>query len=348
MPTVNRQIHLVSRPAGEPTLENFRLVEAPLPELGVQQVLVRNHYLSLDPYMRGRMDDRKSYAAPQPLNTVMIGATVGEVVASTTDPFRAGDKVAAMGGWQEYVRVDASHLKHASPAAGVPLRKIDVTTQIPLSAYLGALGMPGVTAWMGVTQICAPRQDETLVVSSAAGAVGGAVGQLARQRGCRVVGIAGGPEKCRYVTQELGFDECIDYKRHKDLRALVGALTKAAPAGFDCCFENVGGMIFDAALSAMNEFGRIALCGLIAGYNGEPNPLSHPGLILGKRLRMQGFIVSDRLDQWPAALEELRALLLAGKLRYRETVTEGLERAPQAFLDLLKGRSIGKAVVKLI
>ncbi len=347
MPTVNRQIHLVSRPTGEPTLQSFKLVETPLPELGAHQVLVRNHYLSLDPYMRGRMDDRKSYAAPQPLDTVMIGATVGEVVASTSEPFRSGDKVAAMGGWQEYVLVDASHLKHTTPTGGVSLRKVDAT-QIPLSAHLGALGIPGITAWMGVTQICMPRQDETLVVSSAAGAVGGAVGQLARQRGCRVLGIAGGPEKCRYVKEELGFDECIDYKRHKELRSLAGALAKAAPAGIDCCFENVGSMIFDAALSAMNDFGRVALCGLIAGYNGEPNPITYPALILGKRLRMQGFIVSDRLDQWPAALEELRTLLLAGKLRYRETVTAGLERAPQAFLDLLKGRSIGKALVKLV
>jgi NADPH-dependent curcumin reductase CurA len=347
MPTVNRQIHLVSRPAGACTLQHFKLVETPLPELGPHQVLVRNHYLSLDPYMRGRMDDRKSYAAPQPLNTVMIGATVGEVVASTIDPFSPGDKVATMGGWQEYLLVDASQLKRANAAGGVSLRKVDAT-QIPLSAYLGALGMPGVTAWMGLTQICVPLQGETLVVSSAAGAVGGAVGQLAKERGCRAVGIAGGPEKCRYVKEELGFDECIDYKRHADLRALVSALAKAAPAGIDCCFENVGGVVFDAALSAMNDFGRVALCGLIAGYNGEPNPITYPSLILGKRLKMQGFIVSDRLDLWPAALEELRTLMLAGKLRYRETVTQGLEHAPQAFLDLLKGRSIGKAVVKLI
>lgn len=345
MTLMNRQIHLVSRPSGEPTLKNFKLVETPLPELGAHQVLVRNHYLSLDPYMRGRMEDRKSYAAPQPLNAVMVGGTVGEVVASTSDEFRPGDKVMAMGGWQEYLLVDAP--EPGTSARTTALTKIDVR-QTPLSAYLGVLGMPGVTAWVGLTQICTPRPGETLVVSSAAGTVGAAVGQLAKARGCRVVGIAGGPEKCRYVKEELGFDASVDYKQYSAFSALAAALAEAAPKGIDCCFENVGGVGFDAALSTMNDFGRVALCGLIAGYNGAPNPIANPSLILAKRLKMQGFIVSDRLDLWPPALEELRTLLVAGKLQSRETVTQGLAGAPRAFLDLLTGKSLGKQVVKLI
>jgi NADPH-dependent curcumin reductase CurA len=221
--------------------------------------------------MRGRMNESKSYAQPQPLDAVMIGGTAGEVVASLNPHFAVGDTVVGMGGWQEYAVVDAGQ-------RGV-LQKVD-TTHIPLSAYLGAVGMPGVTAWMGLTQIIEPKAGETVVVSAASGAVGGALGQLARQRGCRAVGIAGGPDKCRYVVDELGFDACIDYKQHADLKSLTRALKDACPDGIDGHFENVGGMILDAVMLRTNAFARIAVCGMIAGYDGAPLPMANPALIL--------------------------------------------------------------------
>ncbi|MEN9418738.1 MAG: hypothetical protein RI988_2358 [Pseudomonadota bacterium] len=337
--TLNHQILLASRPAGEPTSDNFRLVQAELPPLPDGHVLVRHHYLSLDPYMRGRMNEGKSYAQPQPLGAVMIGGTVGEVLESRHPGFAVGDDVVGMGGWQTHAVVDASQ-------PGL-LRKVD-TTHIPLSAYLGAVGMPGVTAWMGLTQIIEPRAGETVVVSAASGAVGGAVGQLAKARGCRVVGIAGGPDKCDYTVRELGFDACIDYKTHRDLKALLGALKEACPQGIDGYFENVGGVILDAVMLRMNAFGRIAFCGMIAGYNGEPIPMANPSLILVSRLKLQGFIVSERMELWPAALKELGTMVATGRLKYRETVAEGLASAPEAFLGLLKGRNFGKQLVKLV
>jgi hypothetical protein len=336
---INRQWLLASRPTGEPTAANFRLVETPVPDLKEGQVLVRHHYLSLDPYMRGRMNESKSYAQPQPLDAVMIGGTVGEVAASKNPHFAVGDKVVGMGGWQEYAVVDASQ-------RGV-LQKVD-TTHIALSAYLGAMGMPGVTAWMGLTQIIEPKAGETVVVSAASGAVGGAVGQLARQRGCRAVGLAGGPDKCRYVTEELGFDACIDYKQHPDLKSLSIALKQACPSGIDGHFENVGGMILDAVMLRTNAFARIAVCGMIAGYNGAPLPMANPALILVNRMKIQGFIVSERMELWPQALKELGTLVATGKLKYRETVAEGINSAPEAFIGLLKGRNFGKQLVKLI
>lgn len=335
---LNHQIHLVSRPSGEPGADNFRLVEVQTPALAEGQVLVRHSFLSLDPYMRGRMNDSKSYAEPQPLNAVMIGGTVGVVAESRHERFKVGDSVVGMGGWQEYSVVDAGQ-----PGA---LRKVD-TTHIPLSAYLGAVGMPGVTAWYGLTQIIEPKAGETVVVSAASGAVGGAVGQLAKQRGARAVGIAGGTEKCRYVTEELGFDACIDYKQHPDLKSLGAALKAACPDGIDGHFENVGGMILNAVMHRSNAFARVALCGMIAGYNGEPIPLNAPQLMLTNRMKVQGFIVSEHMEHWPAALTELGGLVATGKLKYRETVAEGLASAPEAFLGLLKGRNFGKQLVRL-
>jgi NADPH-dependent curcumin reductase CurA len=336
--TMNQQILLASRPAGEPTVDNFRLVEVPLPALAEGQVLVRHHYLSLDPYMRGRMNEGRGYAAPQPLDAVMIGGTVGEVVESRHAGFAAGDKVVGMGGWQQYSVVDA----------GQPglLRKVD-TTHVPLSAYLGVVGMPGVTAWYGLTQIIDPKVGETVVVDAASGAVGGVVGQLAKARGCRVVGIAGGPDKCRHVVEDLGFDACIDHRAHGDLKSMLRALKEAAPAGIDGHFENVGGHILDAVMLRMNAFGRIAFCGMIAGYNGEPIPMANPSLILVSRLKLQGFIVSEHMNLWPAALKELGGMVAGGRLKYRETVAQGLASAPEAFLGLLKGRNFGKQLVKL-
>jgi NADPH-dependent curcumin reductase len=339
MTTLNRQILLVSRPHGEPSAENFKLVETPVAPLADGQVLVRHHFLSLDPYMRGRMNDAKSYAAPQPLDEVMIGGTVGEVVESRNAHFKAGDKVVGMGGWQEYAVVGADQRG--------ALQKVD-TTHVPLSAYLGAVGMPGVTGWYGLVKIIAPKAGETVVVSSAAGAVGGVVGQLAKARGCRVVGIAGGPDKCRSVVEELGFDECIDYRKCPDLKSMSGALKAACPDGIDGYFENVGGMLLDAVMLRANAFARIAMCGMIAGYNGEPIPMTLPQLILTNRMRIEGFIVSEHMEVWPEALKELGTLVATGKLKYRESIAQGIANAPEAFFGLLKGKNQGKQLVKLV
>jgi len=336
---MNKQILLASRPEGEATASNFKLVESPVPELQPGQVLVRHHFLSLDPYMRGRMNDSKSYAQPQPLNEVMIGGTVGEVVASRHEGFQPGDKVVGMGGWQQYSVVNA-----AQPGS---LRKVD-TAHIPLAAYLGAVGMPGVTAWYGLVKLIAPKEGETVVVSAASGAVGSAVGQLAKARGARAVGIAGGADKCAYVTDELGFDACIDYKQHKDLKSLSAALKQACPDGIDGHFENVGGMILDAVMLNANAFSRVAMCGMISGYNGEPIPMAAPQLILTNRMKIEGFIVSEHMEVWPQALKELGTLVATGKLKYRESVANGIESAPEAFLGLLKGRNFGKQLVKLM
>ncbi|MBA2675984.1 NADP-dependent oxidoreductase [Ramlibacter sp.] len=335
----NKQIVLDNRPQGEATASNFKLVEADTPPLNDGQVLVRHHYLSLDPYMRGRMNDARSYAAPQALGEPMIGGTVGEVVESRHPRFAAGDKVVGMGGWQEYSVADAEQ-------PGM-LRKVD-TTHVPLSHYLGAVGMPGVTAWYGLVKIIAPQAGQTVVVSAASGAVGSALGALAKARGCRAVGIAGGPDKCRYVTDELGFDACVDYKEHKDAGSLSKALKQACPQGVDGYFENVGGMVMDAVLLRANAFARVALCGMIAGYDGQPIPLSYPQLILTNRLRIEGFIVSEHMEVWPEALRELGTLVGSGKLRPRESMADGLAAAPEAFLGMLKGRNFGKQLVKLV
>ena len=313
MPT-NAQILLDSRPSAAATLSNFKLVTQETPALQDGQVLVRHHFLSLDPYMRGRMNDAKSYTAPQAL---------GEV----------------MGGWQTYSVVNAATLG--------ALRKVD-TTHVPLSYYLGAVGMPGVTAWYGLVHILEAQAGQTVVVSAATGAVGSAFAALAKKRACRVVGIAGGPAKCDYATTELGFDACIDYKQHTDAASLSSALKEVCPDGVDGYFENVGGMVLDAVMLRMNDFGRIALCGMIAGYDGKPLPMNYPALILRSRLKIQGFIVTEHLDVWPQALQELGELVATGKLRPRESVAQGLAAAPEAFLGLLKGQNFGKQIVKLM
>ena len=337
-PTINHRIVLASRPAAAASTDNFRLEAAPVPALQEGQVLVRNHYLSLDPYMRMRMNDTKNYAAPQALDDVMIGGTVGVVAESRQAGFAVGDSVVGMGGWQEWVVVDAT-------TPGV-MRKVDASV-IPLQAYLGAVGMPGVTAWVGLMHFIEPKEGETIVVDAASGAVGSVVGQLAKSRGCRAVGIAGGADKCAYVVNELGFDECIDYKAHRDAASLGAALDAAAPKGVDGLFENVGGMIFDTVLSRMNAFGRVALCGLISGYDGQSLAIANARVLLTQRLRLQGFIVSEHLPLWPAALKELGGLVAGGQLKYRETIAPDLAAAPEAFLGLLKGRNFGKQLVKL-
>lgn len=328
----NKQWLLVSRPKGEPTPDNFRLVETPAPEIGSGEVLVRNHYMSLDPYMRGRMNDTKSYTAPQALDEVMQGGTVGEIVASKNPGYAVGDRVVGAFGWQLFGKSD-----------GAGLRKVD-TTSVPLSAYLGVVGMPGVTAWYGLNGIIEPKGGETVVVSAASGAVGATVGQLARLKGCRVVGVAGGAQKCRAVVEEFGFDACVDYKAGR----LQADLAEATPDGIDGYFDNVGGVVLDAVLERMNAFGRIAVCGLIAGYSGAPIPVNNFRSVLTNRLKIQGFIVSEHLEVWPRALEELGSLVGSGKMKYRETVAQSIEAAPEAFIGLLKGRNFGKQLVKLV
>ena len=326
-----KKIVLASRPQGQVSPDNFRLEEAPVPAISDGQILIRNHYLSLDPYMRMRMEDVKSYAAPQEIGAVMVGGTVGEVIESKNPKFTVGDKVVGMMGWAEMGVSD-----------GVGLRRVK-DGPIPLSAYLGSVGMPGMTAWYGLTQIMQPKAGETIVVSAASGAVGSVVGQLARARGCRAVGIAGGPEKCAYVVDELGFDACVDYKAGN----LQADLKAATPNGIDAVFENVGGEIFDACVARMNPFGRIALCGLIAGYDGEPMALNNLRNVLTMRLSMRGFIVSEHPEFWPQGLQELGELVASGKLKFRESVADGLAAAPEAFIGLLKGRNFGKQLVKL-
>ncbi|MCY7370369.1 MAG: NADP-dependent oxidoreductase [Polaromonas sp.] len=333
------QVLLDNRPSAEAQASNFKMDTSDTAPLQPGQVLVRHHFLSLDPYMRGRMNDSKNYAAPQALGAVMIGGTAGEVVESQSPKFAPGDKVVGMGGWQQYSVVGADE-----PGA---LRKVD-TRQVPLSYYLGAVGMPGVTAWYGLTQIIKPQTGQTVVVSAATGAVGSAFAALAKARGCRAVGIAGGPDKCRYAVAELGFDACVDYKLHPDAASLSAALQQACPSGVDGYFENVGGMVLDAMLPRMNDFGRIAVCGMIAGYEGRPTPISYPALILRSRLRVEGFIVSEHMDIWPTALKELAELVASGKLKPRESVADGLDSAVEAFLGLLKGRNFGKQIVKLV
>lgn len=323
---------LASRPTGWVTEANFRLESSPVPQPGDGEVLVRNLWLSLDPYMRGRMNDAKSYAAKQELDQVMVGGTAGEVVESRNPKFAVGDKVVGMFGWQEYGCSD-----------GRGLNKVDAS-RVPLQAYLGVLGMPGVTAWVGLLDLCQPKAGETVLVSAASGAVGSVVGQIAKAKGCRAVGIAGGATKCDYVLRELGFDGCVDYKAGR----LDADLKAALPSGADCYFENVGGEILDAALRRMNPFSRIAVCGLISQYNAtEPYGVRTFQSILTNRIKVQGFIVSDRMELWPRALADLAGWVAAGKIKYRETVAQGLENAPRAFIGLLKGENLGKQLVKL-
>ena len=327
----NRRIVLASRPQGAASTSNFRLETVDLPALADGQVLVRNHWLSLDPYMRGRMNDARSYATPQPLNETMIGGTVGVVAESRNPKFAVGDAVVGMFGWQEHGISDGANLRKVDPA-------------LPLSAYLGAVGMPGVTAWYGLNRIIEPKASEIVVVSAASGAVGSVVGQLAKLAGCRAVGIAGGSDKCRYVVDELKFDACIDYKSQD-----VGKrLEELCPRGIDGYFENVGGDILNAVLPCMNAHGRIALCGLIAAYDKEPIPLKNPGWLLTSRLKLQGFIISEHMEDWPQALQELGGGVASGKIRFRESIVQGLENAPTAFLGLLKGQNFGKQLVKLV
>jgi NADPH-dependent curcumin reductase len=330
MPT-NTQILLDHRPTEKVSPANFRIVETPVAEPGPGQVLVRHTFLSLDPYMRGRLSDAKSYAKPQEVGAVMGGGTVGIVEASMNPRFKAGDAVVGMGGWQRYSLTDGSLLRVVDAKA------------IPIQAYLGPVGMPGVTAWYGLNRIIAPEAGETVLVSAATGAVGSVVGQLAKLAGARAVGIAGGPEKCAYAVRELGYDACVDHKSLRFPEDLKDALFN----GVDGLFENVGGEPFRLAMRRINDFARVAVCGLIASYEGEPTPAPDMRLFLVKRFKMEGFIVADHTDLWPKAIGELAGLIAAKKLTWRETIRDGLENTPQALIDLLHGQNFGKMLVKV-
>jgi NADPH-dependent curcumin reductase CurA len=329
---MNRQIRLKSRPAGMPAADNFETVEAPLPAVKDGDVLRRTTYLSLDPYMRGRMSDAPSYAASVNLHDVMCGHTVSEVVESRHPDFRAGDIVAGYDGWQQY-----------AASNGKDLRKLDPKV-VPVSTAIGVLGMPGATAYVGLFDIGQPKAGETVIVSAASGAVGSIVGQLAKIHGCRAVGIAGSPEKCRYVVDELGFDACINYKTDD----LVPALREACPDGADIYFENVGGKVFAAALKVINRGARIPLCGMIAEYNTTSDP-GGPNLraLLVQRALIKGFIVSDHFDRFPAFLKDVTPLVRAGNIKYREDIVDGLEAAPSALIGLFEGRNFGKMLVRV-
>ena len=330
--SVNRQIIFVKRPAGAPDLECFKLVAAPVGEVGAEQILVRNDYVSVDPYIRIRMEEKDSYAPVMKLGEVVVARTIGEVITSRHAEFQPGDRVVGRLGWQDY-----------SVAAAAELQKINPTVA-PLTAYLGCLGSTGITAWIGLVEIGRPKQGETVVVSAAAGAVGSVVGQLARRRGCRAVGIAGGANKCRVVVDELGFDACVDYKAPgfaADLRAAVGA-------GVDIYFENVGGVVLDTVLPLLKHGARIPLCGMVSQYNAlESYGVRNLREIFNHRVTMRGFVISDHRDLWPAATKELEQAYAAGELKSRETIAEGLENAPQAFIDMLKGGNIGKQIVRI-
>jgi NADPH-dependent curcumin reductase len=326
----NKRVLLASRPSGWVSEANFRIEEAPLPQPAQGEVLVKNLWLSLDPYMRGRMSDAKSYVKGVELGEVMVGQTVGEVIDSRTEKLSRGDKVLTQTGWQLYgVTRDAS--------------KVD-EKRAPLSCYLGILGMPGMTAYFGLKEIGQPKPGETVVVSAASGAVGSVVGQLASAWGCRAVGIAGGRQKCDYVTRELGFDACLDYKAAN----LAEALRHACPAGVDVYFDNVGGQIFDTLLAQMNLHSRVVVCGLISDYNAtEPYALRNWRCVLVNRIRLQGMIVFDWKERYGEALKALGGYFAEGKLKYRESVVEGLENAPRGLIALLKGENFGKQLVRL-
>ncbi|MCD8505004.1 MAG: NADP-dependent oxidoreductase [Burkholderiaceae bacterium] len=329
---MNQQIILVERPEGWVRPDHFKLVESPVPEAQEGEILVRNHWLSLDPYMRSRISAAKSYAQGVEPGQLMVGGTVGEVIESHSDRFKPGDMVLAATGWQLFAAVSAKQAL-----------KIE-DDDVPPSAYLGVIGMPGITAWTGLMTICEPKAGETVVVDAASGAVGSVVGQLAKSVGCRVVGIAGGSAKCDFVVNELGFDACIDHKRSDFEKQLSAAL----PNGVDCLFENVGGAIFETLLPRMNVFSRIALCGMVSEFNRPPHAHHTLRSILINRIKLQGFIVSDHMETWPAIRQELRERVARGQIKFRESITQGLANAPSAFVGMLKGENFGKQLVRLI
>jgi NADPH-dependent curcumin reductase CurA len=332
--SVNRQIVLASRPVGLPKETDFRLVKASLPTMIPGQILVRTIYLSVDPYMRGRMNNRPSYAPPVQLGEVMVGGVVGQVAQSSHPAFPEGTYVEGALGWQEYAITNGKGLRKLDPALA------------PLSTALGILGMPGLTAYFGLLDVCQPQAGETVLVSGAAGAVGSVVGQIAKLQGCHVVGVAGSEEKVAYLTQELGFDAGFNYKTTADY---VQKLKEVCPQGIDVYFDNVGGPLTDAVFQAMNVHARISVCGQISQYNLE-QPERGPRLLwklIEKRAKVQGFLILDYATRFSEGLQQLVEWYRAGKLRCRETIVEGIENAPKAFIGMLQGQNIGKQLVKV-
>jgi NADPH-dependent curcumin reductase CurA len=337
--TVNRQFVLAERPKGEPDENTLRLETVDVPKPAKDQMLLRNEYLSIDPYMRGRMSDEPSYAAPVKLGEVMVGGTVSQVVTSDVDGFSEEDWVVAFGGWQDYAL-----------SGGKGVINMGKNPENP-SWGLGVLGMPGLTAWAGLTQIGQPKPCETLVVAGASGPVGATVGQIGKILGCHVVGIAGGVEKGRHVVETLGFDACIDYKAE----GFADALKAVVPDGIDIYFENVGGAVFDAVLPLLNPASRIPLCGLISQYNATslPEGPDRMGYLMGqmlvRRITVRGFIVFDDFGHlYPEFASQMTAWVKGGKIKYREEMIDGLEQAPSAFIGLLRGEAFGKRVIHLI
>lgn len=328
----NRMIVYAKRPMGEPDLDCFSLVHAPVGEPDAHQVLVRNDYVSVDPYIRMRMEERDSYAPVMKIGDIMVGRTIAQVMASRHPDFQPGEWVVGRLGWQDYCIAAASELQ-----------KID-QAKAPLTAYLGCLGSTGITAWIGLVEFGRPKKGETVVVSAASGAVGSVVGQLAKRRGCRVVGIAGGAAKCKVVVEEFGFDACVDYKAPgfaADLRAAV-------ESGVDIYFENVGGAVLDTVLPLLKNGARIPLCGMVSQYNAlAPYGVHNLRELFNHRVTVRGFVMSDHRELWPAATKELEQAYAAGELKSRETIAEGLENAPQAFIDMLRGGNVGKQIVRI-
>lgn len=333
MPATNQQIQLAARPTGFPKPTDFRLVEGPVPQPGDGQFLVGISYLSVDPYMRGRMNAARGYADPQKLDETMGGGAVGKVLASRHRDFAEGEYVMGMFGWQQYALSDGAGVMKVDPQAA------------PISTSLGVLGMPGLTAYFGLFDVCAPRPGETVVVSGAAGAVGSTVGQIARIAGCRVVGIAGSDDKIRWITEDLGFDAGLNYKTES-----LARLKELCPNGIDCYFDNVGGDTADAVFPLMNPHGRVAVCGQISLYNLEKmgsGPRLLLLMVLIRTLMVKGFLVFQYAQRYPEALAQLTEWYREGKLKYRETVAEGIENAVAAFLGMLRGENIGKQLVKI-
>jgi len=333
MSHTSREIQLASRPQGDPKPDNFRLVEVEVPDPGPGQLLVRNQWMSVDPYMRGRMNDVKSYVPPFALDAPLEGGAVGQVAASGDERFSQGQTVLHQLGWREFALVPADQA-----------RPVD-TDLVPGSAYLGVLGMPGLTAYVGLLDIAQLREGDAVFVSAAAGAVGSAAGQIAKLRGCWTVGSAGSEDKVAFLKEELGFDAAFNY-HDGDARTL---LSQAAPDGIDVYFDNVGGEQLEAALFSLRTYGRVAMCGAISVYNATTPP---PGprnlaLVVGKRLTLRGFIIADHFDRFPDFAREVGGWVAEGKFRYRETVVEGIERAPEAFIGLLEGQNTGKMVVRV-
>jgi NADPH-dependent curcumin reductase CurA len=337
MPETARRIVLASRPVGEPKPSDFRLEEVPVPQPGPGQMLLKTKWLSLDPYMRGRMSDAPSYAKPVDVGGTMEGETVSQVVASDNKTYQPGDIVLSRAGWQTHALSNGSGLRKLDPSVA------------PISTALGVLGMPGMTAFTGLNEIGKPQAGETVVVSAASGAVGSVVGQIAKIKGARAVGIAGGPDKCRYVKDELGFDACVDHRAPN----FAETLKAACPKGIDVYFENVSGPVWDAVFPLLNPFARIPVCGLIAQYSATEAPdMKYKTAqifraILTKRLTIRGFIVMDFWGRFPDFIRDMPQWIKEGRIKYREDIAEGLENAPQAFMGLLKGKNFGKQLVRV-